>query len=54
MSYICINEFLLILNERCISLLCCLDRSMAKQMLNVRDCSTPTQQASGKCFSQIV
>jgi len=51
-----INRLLepLILDERCVCLLSCLDRSMAKQMLNVSNGSTSTQQASGKCFSKIV
>ena len=41
-------------DECSIILLCRLDRSMAKQMLNVSYRSTSTQQASGKCLSQIV
>ena len=51
-----INRLLesLILDERRICLLCCLDRSMAEKMLNVGNRSTSTQQASGKCLSQIV
>ena len=40
-----INRLLepLILHKRRICLLCCLDRSIAEQMLNVSNGSTPTQ-----------
>jgi len=43
-----------ILYKCCICLLGCFDRSMAKQMLNVSNGSTSTQQACGKRLSQIV
>ena len=43
-----------ILDECSIRLLCCLHKSMAKQMLNVCNRSASTQQASGKGLSQIV
>ena len=51
-----INRLLkpLILHKCSICLLSGLDRSMAKQMLNVGDGSTSTQQTSSKRLSQIV
>jgi hypothetical protein len=51
-----INRLLepLILDECCVSLFRCLDRSMTKQMLDVCNRGTFTQQASGKRPSQIV
>jgi hypothetical protein len=43
-----------ILNECSICPLCCLDRRMAEQMLNICNCGTPTQQSSSKCLSHVV
>ena len=43
-----------ILHECSIRFFSCLDRSMAKQMLNVSNRGTAAQQAGSKCSSQIV